>query len=542
MRPLDGEPNPKVLRLTKYDAVGAVVIFVMMFAVSFAFCIPGVAGTFHDDGVYINVAKSLAEGRGYKIISFPGEPAQMKYPILYPMILAIVWVLQPQFPNNLMSLQLVSVLSASAFLALSYLYLVRFNYASRMVAASACLICLTVPGFAFFGGQVLSEMPFALSLLGCLWALDNYCEKRPKTILAQIITGIAVTLPASIRLIGWVAPIAAFIILWRRRLLTRTLFFSATVGGLLSVSHVLMGMGSRTAVTSDKIQSYQDNYVEWAIRLGMSSEVAVVCKNLQETFAVTTKTLFCGLPQSVAPTPINLILYISGGLIAWGFVVYRVKSLKPLAIIVCAYAIVVVCWPWPPFRFLIPLLPCLAAGFLTFVEVALARINLKLKPGVVLLTVAMAAANEMLLTAVIKNNHEKQMPLMSVPINSADWNGYLSTLDWVKRNTAPDDTLACTYDGLTFLYTGRHCIRPYELNIAAAYYGQNAPALGTLEELVESLKRYKVRYLVVTPQPGYAEEGQAYRLATGLNKEYELVEPVYISGDGRFFVLRIRFD
>ena len=52
---------------------------------------PVVCGSFQDDGIYVVTAKSLAEGRGYRLIHLPGEPAQTKYPILYPAMLAAVW-------------------------------------------------------------------------------------------------------------------------------------------------------------------------------------------------------------------------------------------------------------------------------------------------------------------------------------------------------------------------------------------------------------------------------------------------------------------
>lgn len=528
--------------LNKLDYVVAAILFLSMFGVSFAFCIPEVAGTFHDDAVYITISKSLAEGHGYRIVSFPGDPAQMKYPILYPLILATVWTALPKFPQNLFALQLVSVFSASLFLPLSYLYLVRFSYASRVVAASAAAICVSIPGFAFFGGQVLSEMPFALSLIVCLWAMDSYCTNRYQSPIVQFLVGVAVAAPASIRLIGWVAPIASLVVLWRRRLLNPILIVSCSLTALASVSHVLLGIGSRTGGASDRIQSYQDNYIEWALRLAISHEFAVVCKNLQEMLAVTTKALFCGVSQTVNPTPYNLVLYVFGGLLAWGVVVGGVRQMKPLATLVAGYAIVVILWPWPPFRFLIPLMPFLSAGFLGAVSNLLARVKMR-SLIIVLLAVAMAATNAVFLTAVVRNNHSNQMPLISVPRNGADWSGFEKLFDWIKHNTADDDTLACTYDGLTFLYTGRKCIRPYDLNIGAAYYGQSESMLGTVEELVETLKRYKVRFLVVTPQPGYAEEGQAYSLASSLGINYkESVEPVYISSDGRFVVLRITFD
>jgi len=538
----DNELAANAQSLNKLDFVVAILIFLSMFVVSFAFCIPEVAGTFHDDAVYITISKSLAECHGYKIVSFPGEPAQTKYPILYPLILATIWTALPQFPKNLLALQLVSVLSASLFLSLSYLYLVRFSYASRVVAGSAAAICITIPGFTFFGGQVLSEMPFALSLIVCLWAIDGYCASKNQSAVVQALVGVAVAAPASIRLIGWIAPIAAVLVLWRRRLLSPILIGSCSLAALVSVSHILLGIGLKTGGASDRIQSYQDNYIEWALHLALSHEFAVVCKNLQEMLALTTKALFCGVSQTVTPTPVNLVLYVFGGLLAWGVVLAGARQMKPLAIFAAGYAIVVILWPWPPFRFLVPLLPFLSAGFFGAVSNLLAR--LKLRPSILVLpVVAMAGTNAVFLSAVIRSNHANQVPLMTVPRSGADWSGFKNLFDWIKHNTASNDTLACTYDGLAFLYTGRKCIRPYDLNIAAAYYGQPEPMLGTVQQLAETLKRYKVRFLIVTPQPGYAEEGQAYSLASSLDETYkDSVEPVYVSTDGRFVVLRITFD
>ena len=47
-------------------------------------------GDIHDDSLYYVSAKSLAGGH-YRIESLPGEPAQTKYPPLYPLLLSIAW-------------------------------------------------------------------------------------------------------------------------------------------------------------------------------------------------------------------------------------------------------------------------------------------------------------------------------------------------------------------------------------------------------------------------------------------------------------------
>ncbi len=55
----------------------------------FAVMNPGVIGIFHDDGIYTVLAKSLADGAGYRLVSLPSSPVQLKYPVLYSSVLAV---------------------------------------------------------------------------------------------------------------------------------------------------------------------------------------------------------------------------------------------------------------------------------------------------------------------------------------------------------------------------------------------------------------------------------------------------------------------
>src|SRR5258708_12890219 len=58
-------------------------------------------GHLHDDSIYFVCAKSLAGGSGYRILSLPDQPFQTKYPPLWPALLAFIWKVNPQFPENL---------------------------------------------------------------------------------------------------------------------------------------------------------------------------------------------------------------------------------------------------------------------------------------------------------------------------------------------------------------------------------------------------------------------------------------------------------
>src|SRR5690349_5348768 len=48
-------------------------------------------GRFFDDGLYLSSAKGIAEGQGYRIVSLPGAPPQVKYPPLVPLVMASAW-------------------------------------------------------------------------------------------------------------------------------------------------------------------------------------------------------------------------------------------------------------------------------------------------------------------------------------------------------------------------------------------------------------------------------------------------------------------
>ena len=72
---------------------------------------PCMVGAYQDDGVYLVTAKALADGQGYRHLELPGEPFQTKYPILYPLFLALIWRIFPNFPDNVTVIQLVNIVT-----------------------------------------------------------------------------------------------------------------------------------------------------------------------------------------------------------------------------------------------------------------------------------------------------------------------------------------------------------------------------------------------------------------------------------------------
>jgi hypothetical protein len=78
-----------------------VVLGVLLLAVGLYTWEPLPVGVWHDDGVYVLLGRTLAEGQGLRYGGVVGEPPATKFPPLYPAVLAGVWWLAPGFPANL---------------------------------------------------------------------------------------------------------------------------------------------------------------------------------------------------------------------------------------------------------------------------------------------------------------------------------------------------------------------------------------------------------------------------------------------------------
>src|SRR5690242_9355826 len=90
-------------------------------------------GLHQDDALYLVGAKSLAEGRGYRIDSLPGSPFQTKYPPVLSALLAPVWRWGPPFPENLRPAMAISWLMLPLCLLMLRAVFRQFGFAPREV-------------------------------------------------------------------------------------------------------------------------------------------------------------------------------------------------------------------------------------------------------------------------------------------------------------------------------------------------------------------------------------------------------------------------
>ena len=87
-----------------------------------------------------------------------------------------------------------------------------------------------------------------------------------------------------------------------------------------------------------------------------------------------------------------------------------------------------------------------------------------------------------------------------------DWSGLERAFAFIRAEAAPNEVIRAGLHTLFFLYTDRRAIRAFPHLNAALFYGEDGPAAGTPEQLIERMKRNGIRYLVSTPLYLFAED------------------------------------
>jgi len=150
----------------------------LLLALGLAVWEPFPPGIWHDDGVYVLLGRSLAEGDGLRYVGIPGAPLAGKFPPLFPLLLSLVWFFFPDFPENL------SLLGGVNLVLTALAGGVFAGYLKKVLKIPASF-ALALTAFIWISAHLwrvawipLSEPLFLLSLLLALWAGGRMESKR----------------------------------------------------------------------------------------------------------------------------------------------------------------------------------------------------------------------------------------------------------------------------------------------------------------------------------------------------------------------------
>lgn len=460
------------------------------------------AGTYHDDGIYMVTARALAEGKGYRIISMPGEPRQTKYPVLFPWLLSWAWRAAPSFPANLLVLRLVPLAGTVAWLILSW-FVLRESGASRLAAWTVIALVAASPTVVFLSAAMMAETVFAAFLTAGVLVLIRM-KKRPEIAVDGLIPGLLMGAALLTRAAG-VAPVVAAgltLLYWRR---WRTVVFYGLGTVLVTVPWLIWVIQHNAEMASVDAYYSASPYSSWHIfgPYAMDQRLAVVTSNL--IYVGMAPQQFWGVGM-----PVWLSLGVAGMVVI--FIVrgwWRTRE-TPLAMVVAVYLAMVIAWIWPPFRFMAPIAPLMA----WLVIMGAGRTTTLLK-AIALVIVVISA------TSLWRLNSEIRERGMAWPAagQSDDWRQVKPLFEWIASRTEAAAIVAGNLDPTYYLYTGRRAIRAFTAQAYPLYYGEAQHPLGTPQALRDRLLAIRADYLVVTPDAGFGEMPHFRTLVAQLSRD-----------------------
>ncbi|HSM12840.1 MAG TPA: hypothetical protein VLA66_02135 [Thermoanaerobaculia bacterium] len=448
---------------------------------------PEVAGLRHDDGIYLSTAKSLAEGRGYRLIHLPGEPAQTKYPPLFPMLLAPVWIAAPEWPANVYWFKLVGITTMAVALLLFQRVARRVVGLSALGSLAALLICAASPLLLGSASWVLSEPLFAACVAGALLATGRAASSTPAS-RAAILAGALAGAATLVRLQGVVlvaAIPAALLLEGRRRDAGRAL-----VAGAAPVA-AWWGWCALQPPPASPLLSYYVTYSSfvspWGYGRGPGSLLAVIGYRWLDLPVELGNLLLGGGPLD-RWIGFGFLAALGAGCAVAG---HRGRWAAPLTAAAAVGLTLVVPWSHP--RFLLPWMALL---------VALAALPFDLgSPPARRIGGALA-----LCLAVAGGVHEAQAVLAADPTSlpeadgrptgRGEWSGWLETARWLRENTPQGAIVASNHDPFYYLFGERRGIRFQPFRPPT---GETAPPAPDPRWVLSQMRRLGVGWMVLDP-------------------------------------------
>lgn len=441
-RPALGDRAAKFIPL----GIAAVVLAVAMSTVT-----PWPVGAFEDDAIYTVLAKSLAEGHGYRLINLPDAPNAAHFPPGYPALLAILWRAWPSFPDNLVLFKFVNALLLALAAAGTYVFALRRLALSKTAAAVTAMAATLSVVILLLTGMVLSEPLFLALLLPTLFAAERVIDTGSTR--SAIVAGLLLGVLSLVRTLGLFAiPGVIGLLVWRRRY-AAALVLIVSAGILLVPWQVWVALHQHEvpSVIAGKYGSYSGWVAQGYAQGGSVFLGQVVAKNAADLFRML----------SYLHAPVDSlwlrVIALAGLLAVLGIGAIRLTRRAPATIVfVVLYMGAVLIWPFEPNRFLLGIWPlgavCVALGV---AEIARWRPTQPLARSARYGAIAVCLG---LAVGVATYNGRGYQHSWWVPVQRSGGEQLKPIVEWVAHNTAMDDVIATDRDPAVYLYTGRRAI------------------------------------------------------------------------------------
>lgn len=405
-------------------------------------------GVFYDDGLYVALARALAEGQGYRFLHLPGTPAGVHYPPGWPFVLSLLWRLWPEFPANAALLRgaNVALLGAAAALAAAYLGprlgIGRWGAAALLVAACTAVPLLAVATVLF------SEPLFLVLLFGACWAAD---AARDRTLRGAVGLALAAgTLAGAAALtrsigVAVIAGVALSLLAVRR--------WVPAVLSVLPAAAMLVPwqawVGAHRASVDPLIAANYGTYGDFVGQGGLQFSPASLAALARPLGAIALPPF--GDARAALAVPALIVLLVG--------IVFLVRRLPPLGLTLGCYLGIATLWPYGPDRFLWAVLPLLAAAFTAGV---LGLWMVGADPRSRRWARALALAGALPVALGFLWYQVRQLPRGSATATQRGISATLApVLPWIRTETDSTAVIAGEDEALLWLYGGRRAVPNY---------------------------------------------------------------------------------
>lgn len=386
-------------------------------------------GFFNDDAFYLIGARSLLEGR-FAELSHPAQPPLTPYLPGYPLLLApLVWL----FPDSFLPCQLLSAALTLGAVRLAWESLERLGPRPRFAAAA--LVGLS-PLTVSLSGTVLSDPAYLLTSMLVFRLRQRMLPSRDLrhwALLAALAASVFYLRPVGAALPA--ALVLALVLERRPREAAACAVASAAV-----ILPWLLREGFRL--------SYAEEFLAQYVSAGSVSAASSILVNgayyARELFA----RAFFRWPGAAPGGTFETAATAAGLIVA----AYGVRRSRPGAFTLayCAlYCAAHLLWAKPSGRYLLGMLPFAAGALVNGAEELGAKLRVRGAPSLTLLALSLLLVSPTL-EKIVLDASRKGTRLTSPPAR---------TLEWVRRNTRPDDIFAAESTGSFFLLTGRRALR-----------------------------------------------------------------------------------
>lgn len=475
-------------------------------------CVPLIdsqtVGYLHDDGVYAIAAKALAEGKGFTLLHLPDCPAQIKYPILYPLLLAFAWLLNPIFPENLSLMHWLTAPLAIAGIGVLYFYLRRMKVCGVAYAAAICGLIASNFFFLFYATSLMSEAPYFLVSLLAIFVVEAHWQKPSRKWL--LISLLLSALAFHVRTIGLVliGAIGLFLILQKRW--QESLLYSL---GSLALTVLPWGLWVKGHTPTPDAFNFPLVYVYggYAPEYGINAPhdplaymQAWMDKGIYPLLGAALLLMFPLVSSQLAYSPLVITLFgLTGAvlLLAKGLHSLRSMEFSVSGLYVAGYTLCIAGWMYPgqSLRFLLMVLPWLWLYFFQGVHrlgsgqsLAIRRVQQVALTVFLLVVTAWPAVQGYQLLYRMRSNHWLEPSGRAASL----WSDYLAAFDYVKRNTDANARVAGIWDPAVSLYTGRPSFGIFT-SALQPINGQVTDE--SVKRLFNSLRHYQVQYVLDEP-------------------------------------------